>query len=133
MSSPTFLHIARGNRIEHYMRMQTVVPEFPYKLAPDYTYVELATVPPVDEEGNRLAKLTRGQTHVLQSPVTAQVVSGYKILVSVNRALLQYANAPAMFIIDPSNAPERIEVVAQFRRDMNVDSLPWLVRLYLLS
>jgi hypothetical protein len=113
--------------------MQTVVPEFPYKLAPDYTYVELPLVPVRDEDGDVVTKFARNQTHVLQSPVTVQAVANYKILVSVNRELLKYANCPALFIVDPANAAERIEVVAQFRKDMPLDAISWIARLYLIS
>lgn len=133
MNGPVFLHIARGNRIEHYMRMQRVVEGHPHRLAQDYTYMELPLASALNNDGEMADKAAANQMLVLQSAITLQPVNNYKVLVSVNPQLSYYGACPSQLIIDPSDKPQRIEVPVHFRKAFQLSELTWLFRLYLVS
>ena len=130
MQTPTFLHVARGNRAENYMRLKLNEPG-PLKFGADYSYIELPMAPYMDD-GEVVTKAARNQTLLLAAPATIQPLQGYKVGVSVNPALASYANVPLYFVVDYADEPVQLHVHAQFRRDMPLQ-LPWLFRLYLMS
>lgn len=127
---PTFLHVARGNRAENYMRLKLDEPG-QLKFGADYSYIELPLAPILDD-GEVVKKALRNQTLALSAPAHIQPLQSYKVGVSVNPALSEYANLPLFYIVDYADEPVRLQVYAQFRRDMPLE-LPWLFRLYLLS
>ncbi len=124
MSDPIFINIARGARDKRYMHLKFDTPEVEVHWGDNYTYVEVPCTSTME--------IKRNQFHVLQTPCTVAPVKGYKVLVSINPELMQYASAPSLYMID-FGKETRIEVPAHFRKDMEPGTLTWLARLYLLS
>ena len=128
MDSKVFLHVARGNRAGTYLRLQ-MEAGYTYKFLPDYSGMEM----PVKLVEDMELGTKRNQTWILEAPCTINPVRDYKALVSVNPLLAQYADVSLMQLIDPGEKQEQIQVIAHFRKDMDLSKLDWLCRIYLLS
>lgn len=133
MSDVTFMNLLRGNRLAGFLRMR-MSEGHPVKLAPDYTYAELPLFRAQSLEGELVdAKAMRNQTIELIAPATLRPIAGYKGLVVTNPALYRVGAVPSMQLIDSSNTELPISVVVRFHKDMVLEDLEWLCRVYLIS
>ena len=138
MIGNTFLHVARGNRLENYLRLRPAVEGQAYKLGKDYTYIELPLWKAEDlsKDIEVEEKMTRNSSVLLSAPYSVSPVLGYKAMVSINPVVLRYANAPAVFMLDYSEEPSKaqpLSIVIQMRRDLKIAEIDWLFRVYMLS
>ena len=115
-----------GNRLEGLINLSGWHES--YRFSPDYRFVELQ-MHPMELDDN---KFKRNQTHVLHVGSINPSDNRVRMLVTVNPKLLAYANAPATFILEGIDGKQDVNVVAQFRKDMKPDELPWLVRMYMV-
>lgn len=100
-----------------------------------YSYAELklgkAVLESSGEEGQEVTAGKRGQTLHLIPTYTVQPTDGYHCLVSVNPELQKYASGvPQVILIQPSTTPVEIPIWITLRRDLDLTTLGWLVRVY---
>jgi hypothetical protein len=131
----TFLNMARGHRLTNYAGIQHEDPNWVPKYSRDYTYLELPAVDPgIDEDGKEITKYLRNQTHCISAPVSAKPARGYKLLVTVNPELHEYADAPSVLVLHHEGSHEQaVEIWARFRKDMPVGKLHWMFRISLME
>lgn len=128
-----FLNTSRGNRLGSYMGLQ-MTEGAAYRHARDYRYIEV----PLSEIYNPsseevLTKVSANQTVQIIPAAKVKPANGYTVLVKVNPKLQQYANCPAMFMID-AHSDEQPSFYASFRKSMDASELEdWCVRLYLIG
>ena len=128
----TFMNLVRGTRVSRYIGLSD---EGPHKYGPDYTYIELPMEDPgIQQEDGKLAKFLRNQSHVLSSGQTVRPAKGYKLMVSVNPKLQEYADAPTLLLIHhEGDVDQPLVIHARFRKDMPVGELEYLFRVSLLE
>lgn len=134
MTSPTFLNLLRGNRINGFLRLKMAEGTV-YRMATDYTYAELPLLSVRDMEGKLQDsdKVQRNQQVELLAPCTLQPIGGHKALVVANPALFRYASVPPMLLVDSLQKPEEVLIPAKFYRDLPLAELDWLCRIYLIN
>jgi len=128
---PTFLNLARSNRIVREMGLE-MVPGHAYRYSHDYTYIEIPLLHAVNADGEPIEKAIRNQA--IDLVAAASIKPGYnaKMLAVVNPTIYKYGMAPSMLLLDDKDRTT-ITVPVTFRKDMRIDGLEWLVRLYLFS
>lgn len=128
---PTFLNLARNNRIPRVMGLE-MAPEIPYSYAKDYTYIEVPLWKMVDSEGELTDKASRNQYIELVSAASLKLSYEAKCLAVPNPVLFKYGIVPSMILLD---GKERalVTVPITLRKDLVVSKLEYLVRIYLFS
>jgi len=105
------------------------------KFSTDYTYVEIGW----SGEGILLSDDTlvteakKGQT-IRLIPATNVRKTDFKekALVVVNPLLQEIANVPSTMLLETA-AGDSINLIAHFRKDSKLESISWLVRLYVVG
>lgn len=104
----------------------------PYRYGPDYSYVEIPLLRAFNGE-EKVDKASRNQMLMLEAACSVKPLNHYKCLISVNPLLLEYTSASALRLIDADGTRTQVVIPAAFRRDLELNKLDWLVRLYLMS
>lgn len=124
-----FLNLARGNRLKSYMGCELPEGEQP-KYAKDYGYVEVRPECAV-VDGEKTQQVKRNQTAVLVAAcsITPRV---YRVMAVYNPDLYEVASLPSMRMYEADSGVQVPGCTIRAYRDIDLQSLPWLVRLYLL-
>jgi len=128
----TFLNLVRGHRLRNYVGItEEVEPRF----GPDYTYLDLPLEnPELPEVEGKPGKFLRNQMHTLSAGVCVRPAKAYKVLVTINPELHEYADCPAVLVYHHEGSTDQeVRVVAKFRKDMPVDQLDWMFRVSLME
>jgi len=128
---PTFLNLARNNRIPRVMGLE-MAPDIPYTYAKDYTYIEVPLWKMVDSDGELTDKASRNQYVELVSAASLKLSYEAKCLAVPNPVLFKYGIVPSMILLDGS-ARSLVTVPITLRKDLQVNKLDYLVRIYLFS
>lgn len=133
MSQVTFVKLASDNMRKNYMGLQ-VDPNLVLKFSPDYNYVEipLGEVLNPGDDDKPVEKAMRNQHLRIRAAAYVAPKSQYRVLVSINPALQAVATLPSLLLVESTDAGP-VEFFATFRKDMDLSSLSWLVRLYLIN
>jgi len=124
-----FLQLNRANRIERELQLQ-MAPEHVYRFADDYTYIEIPLWKILDSEGEIVDKASRNQYVELVSAAHVTLRYGAKLLVAPNPVLFKYGVSPSLLLVD-GKQPQILTIPITLRKDLKLDALDYLLRIYL--
>lgn len=131
----SFLNLVRGNRLSAYMGLKLGgkdLSDATPKFSPDYSYVEVplkAFFNPADEKLQ--TKALRNQYLQLIPDCTLEVKGYYHVLVEPNPALAAWGLYQPGYYLHPGSGVVTPSIFFSPRKDLEVEELPYAVRLYL--
>lgn len=135
MLNTALLNLARGNRMSTHLGLQMDEGRS-LKYANDYLYVQLPL------RGHALAgsdevvtagKVMRNQHVRIESAATINVRGNHRYVVKTHPKLQEVATCPTLFIIDNQGEGEQVHFHATFRKDFDLQELPWITRVYMIA
>lgn len=134
MADVTFLNLLRGNRLNGFLRLKMGEGSV-YRMARDYAYAELQYLNAVSMDGEIADQmpLKRNQTWELFSDAIISPTYGHRALITSNPELARFASVPGVVLVDPTDKPTPVSMIARFTRDCDPSKLEWLYRVYLIS
>ena len=131
MTESAFLNLVRGNRVSALMGLQQ---EGTPKYGPSYHYIELPVKVVRKDDGTVIEDKVLRNQHVEVVADGTIMVRGYSpVLVTYNTDLQQVANLGSMHFVHPGGERHAPSFWATFRKDCDIATINWAVRLYLLA
>lgn len=127
----SFLNLVRGNRLSGFMGLE-MMPDKNFKYAPDYSYLEIPILGFfLDSEEKLVEKAMRNQYVRVLPACTVNVKGSYKVQVEPNPELAKYGLFQPGYYIHPGERSQRPGFYMQMRRDLDVEDVPFAIRLYM--
>jgi hypothetical protein len=133
MLDSVFLNLVRGNRLTAYMGLELeiagVVAEVKY--GKDYSYVEIPLAYAQAPDGSTMREVKRNQHVEIVPACTVNVRGQYRLLVEPNPALWADAVVQGSYYIQSETGKQYPSFYLQARRDIDLSTVEYAVRLYL--
>lgn len=127
----SFLNLVRGNRLTSYMGLE-MVPEYTYKFAPDYSYLEVPVLGFfLDADEKLVDKASRNQYVRVLPACTIDVKGSYKVQIEPNPELAKYGIFQPGYYVQPGSGNQRPGFYMQMRKDMDLTDVKYAVRIYM--
>jgi hypothetical protein len=131
MTDSAFLNLVRGNRVPALMGLQQ---DGTPKYGPSYHYIELPVGSIRKDDGTVIEDKVLRNQHVEVVAAGSIMVRGQSpVLVAYNTDLQQVANLGSMHLVHPGGERHSPSFWVTFRKDCDIASIKWAVRLYLLA
>lgn len=128
-----WMKLVTGNRLTSIMGLK-MDEGVPYRFSKDYTYVEIPLAQLYNPSSEEVVDKALRNQKIRIIPACKLDLKGstYKIFVKTNPKLQEYANCPALLMLDTQEG-EQASFYATFQKDMDRKELDWAVRLYLTT
>ncbi len=127
----SFMNWARGSRLQVYAGL-TMAEGREFRYGPDYSYIDIPCVGFYDEKEEKLvAKGLRNQYLRLVPACTLNVRGSLKVQVEPCPELARFGMVQPGYYVHPGSGLLTPELYIQLRRDLDLEEVPYAVRLYL--
>lgn len=128
----SYLKLMKGSRLTNYMGLQLEKGAEP-AFGKNYLYLEIGPYGIEDSEGSLIREVKRNQHVFLQSVATVNVKGRNIVEVEPNPALSELGQVQGSHKIHPDSGEQRVGVWFTARKDMSLDDLKYLVRIYMIG
>lgn len=130
MLDSVFLNLTRGNRLSQYMGLRLREGTLPKYGQPNYSYVEIP-IAEVQKEGEVVESALRNQHLLIVPDCILNVRGDYHVLVEPNPALAEFGQVQAPYYIHSGEGEQAPGFYITLRKDLDLSSIKYAVRLYL--
>jgi len=130
MFDSAFLNLVRGNRLTALMGLDVKTPKY----GPEYQFVELPVKEIRTADGTPITdKVLRNQHVEIVPDGTIQVRGKSTVMVTYNNTLQQVADLGSLHFVPPGSERHAPTYWVTFRKDCDIASINYAVRLYLIA
>jgi hypothetical protein len=132
MDRSTFIRLASDSTRSNYLGLNMWEGKS-FRFSRDYLSVEIPLGKVMNPtEDKEVDKASRNQHLLIMAACSVAPREGYKVLVKTNPVLQGYGSVPPLFLMEADELSIPMFHVT-FRKDFDVSTLEWVVRLYLLQ
>jgi hypothetical protein len=125
----SYLKLMKGSRLSNYMRLEMIEGAEPI-LGKNYLYLDIPLIGAETEEGKSL-QVKRNQHVWIQSAAVVDMKGRNFIEVEPNPALAELGQVQAMYRVHPDSGKRQLGFWFTARKDTDLTSLEYAVRIYM--